>query len=152
MRRHQLEHVIGAAASIVGEDDFIVVGSQAILGQFPDAPDELLRSMEADLYPARSPEKSSEIDGALGAVHPSIRPTATTRTALGPKPLSHLPAGKSDSSSWLFRLVLRLPARLAPTAWRFMTTCWLSVWRTGTVIGSLQKPQSTPVSSISTYF
>jgi uncharacterized nucleotidyltransferase DUF6036 len=57
---------LAAAANIVDEDEFIVVGSQAILGQFPNAPKPLLRSMEADLFPARSPDKASEIDGALG--------------------------------------------------------------------------------------
>jgi hypothetical protein len=41
-------------------------GSQAILGQFPDAPDALLVSMEADVYPRDAPEKSDLIDGAIG--------------------------------------------------------------------------------------
>jgi hypothetical protein len=43
-----------------------VVGSQAILGQFPDAPESLLFSQEADVYPRGNPERSIEIDGALG--------------------------------------------------------------------------------------
>lgn len=43
-----------------------MVGSQAILGQFPDAPDSLLVSIEADLYPRRAPGKSDLIDGAIG--------------------------------------------------------------------------------------
>lgn len=30
MRRADLEHVVAAAAQIVGEDEFVVVGSQAI--------------------------------------------------------------------------------------------------------------------------
>ena len=51
MRRDQLEHIIRAAAAVTGENEFIVVGSQAILGQYPDAPAPLLISMEADLYP-----------------------------------------------------------------------------------------------------
>jgi hypothetical protein len=51
MRRDELEHVIGAAANITGEDEFVVIGSQAILASYPDAPPELLISMEADVYP-----------------------------------------------------------------------------------------------------
>jgi hypothetical protein len=43
-----------------------VVGIQAILGSFPDAPRSMLRSMEADLYPRRAPEKADDIDGSLG--------------------------------------------------------------------------------------
>ena len=66
MRRDQLEHIIRAAADITKETDFIVIGSQAILGQYPDAPVELLVSMEVDLYPPAKPELSDFIDGALG--------------------------------------------------------------------------------------
>jgi hypothetical protein len=61
-----LEHVVAAAAEASGEAELVVVGSQAILGSFPDAPASMLRSMEADLYPFRHPEKADEIDGSLG--------------------------------------------------------------------------------------
>lgn len=66
MQRHELEHLIGAAANVAGEDEFIVIGSQAILGPFPDAPEGLLRSIEADIYPLENPDKAEKIDGALG--------------------------------------------------------------------------------------
>ena len=38
MTRSELEHLIRAAADIANDDDIVVIGSQAILGQFPDAP------------------------------------------------------------------------------------------------------------------
>jgi hypothetical protein len=66
MRLKEFEHVIAAAANVVDEDEFVVIGSQAILGSCPDAPAALLRSMAADLYPAESPGKAELIDGALG--------------------------------------------------------------------------------------
>jgi hypothetical protein len=66
MRRAHFEHVIAAAANVLGEDAFVVIGSQAILGPCPDAPEELLRSMEVDLFPKESPDRAAEIDGALG--------------------------------------------------------------------------------------
>jgi hypothetical protein len=66
MRRSELEHVIRAAAAVTGDEELLVVGSQAILGQFPDAPEELLASREADLYPRNHPERGIEIDGSLG--------------------------------------------------------------------------------------
>jgi hypothetical protein len=66
MRREDFEHVVAAAAEASGETELVVVGSQAILGSFPDAPPSKLRSMEADLYPLRHPEKADEIDGSLG--------------------------------------------------------------------------------------
>lgn len=66
MRRAELEHVIRAAAEVVGDDELVVIGSQAILGQFPDAPESMLVSREADIYPKNHPERADEIDGSLG--------------------------------------------------------------------------------------
>jgi hypothetical protein len=66
MRRHELEHVIRAAAAVAGDDEFVIVGSQAILGQFPEAPESLLTSKEADIYPRNRPRCSDEIEGSLG--------------------------------------------------------------------------------------
>lgn len=65
MTREELEHLIRAAGSIIG-DDLVIVGSQALLGAFPDAPSELLTSMEADMYPLNAPDTSDIIDGAIG--------------------------------------------------------------------------------------
>jgi AcrR family transcriptional regulator len=66
MRLDQLAHVVGAAANVTGEREFVVIGSQAILGTDPDAPATLLVSMEVDIYPRARPELADEIDGALG--------------------------------------------------------------------------------------
>lgn len=70
MKRSELEHIIGAAATIAEDDTIIVVGSQAILGQFPDAPAELCVSAEADVFPGRLPERSDLIDGSIGEGSP----------------------------------------------------------------------------------
>ncbi|HEY5892334.1 MAG TPA: hypothetical protein VIT91_03805 [Chthoniobacterales bacterium] len=51
MNRLELEHIVRAAAGITGKKEFIIVGSQSILGQFPDAPRSLRQSMELDIYP-----------------------------------------------------------------------------------------------------
>lgn len=66
MRRPELEHVIRAAADVSGSGDIVVIGSQAILGGVPDAPDALLWSQEADVYPRDAPERAEAIDGAIG--------------------------------------------------------------------------------------
>jgi hypothetical protein len=39
VKREDLEHIVRAAATVAGDDEIVVVGSQAILGQFPNAPD-----------------------------------------------------------------------------------------------------------------
>lgn len=70
MTRLQLEHVIRAAGTIADVEDLIVIGSQAILGEFPDAPEELLVSNEADVYPTRHPERSDLIDSTIGEGSP----------------------------------------------------------------------------------
>jgi hypothetical protein len=66
VRRSELEHVIRAAATVSEDDELVVIGSQAVLGQFPDAPKELLASREADVYPRNRPERGIEIEGSLG--------------------------------------------------------------------------------------
>ena len=49
MTREQLEHLIRAAAPLVEDDDIVVIGSQAVLGQFPSAPAQMRVSIEADV-------------------------------------------------------------------------------------------------------
>jgi hypothetical protein len=70
MTRQQLEHILRASAGITGADRFIIIGSQAILGQYPDAPRELTESIEADIFTDRSPEDSNLIDGSIGEGSP----------------------------------------------------------------------------------
>lgn len=70
MKRAELEHIIRACADIANDDEIIVIGSQAILGQFPEAPDELCVSMEADVYPKNYPERWELIDGSIGELSP----------------------------------------------------------------------------------
>ena len=70
MQRHQLEHIIRAAAAITGAEEFVIIGSQALLGRFPDAPPELLTSMEADLFSPGRPGDSDLVDGSIGEGSP----------------------------------------------------------------------------------
>jgi hypothetical protein len=70
MKRDEFEHVMRAASRIVGQRDFLVVGSAAILGTYPDAvlPLAASRSDEADLAPFDDPTgaKSAAVEGSLG--------------------------------------------------------------------------------------
>lgn len=70
MTRAQLEHIIRAAGVIADNRDLIVIGSQAVLGQFPDAPEELLVSNEAGVFPRTDPGRSELIDGSIGQGSP----------------------------------------------------------------------------------
>jgi hypothetical protein len=70
MNRQQLEHALRAAGGVAATEDLVVIGSQAILGTAPDAPAELLASLEVDLYPRDAPEKADLIDGSIGELSP----------------------------------------------------------------------------------
>ncbi len=98
MTREQLEHIVRAAAYIVDDDELIVVGSQAVLGQFPDAPAALLSSNEADVYPRNKPELADVIDGTIGELSPFHETFGYYAHGVGPT-TAVLPEG------WLDRLV-----------------------------------------------
>ena len=70
MRREQLEHVLRAACTVTAEEVTLVIGSQAILGSFPEdaLPEAAVRSIEVDLTFLDDPgdKKSDLVDGALG--------------------------------------------------------------------------------------
>jgi hypothetical protein len=70
VNRAGLEHIIRAAAEIANDTEIIVIGSQAILASFPDAPEELLVSMEAAVYPKNHPERADLVDGSIGEGSP----------------------------------------------------------------------------------
>lgn len=66
MNREDLEHIIRAAADITNEYEFVIVGSQSILGPIPDPPDVFKMSAEADIYPLNATQKADAIDAAIG--------------------------------------------------------------------------------------
>jgi hypothetical protein len=68
MKREELEHVLRASAAIAQENSFVVIGSQAVLLPYPNAPADLVLSNELDLYPAMHPERAELIEGAIGVL------------------------------------------------------------------------------------
>jgi hypothetical protein len=73
MTRADLEHIIRAAGTIADVSDIVVIGSQAGLDEFPEAPEELLVSNEADVFPRQHPERRDLIDGTIGEGSPFQR-------------------------------------------------------------------------------
>ena len=98
MKRVDLEHVIRAAGSIANASELIILGSQAILGSFPDPPPELAVSQEVDLYPADAPEKADLVDGSIGEKSPFHETFGYYAHGVGPE-TAILPA------KWKSRLV-----------------------------------------------
>ncbi|MEP7248047.1 MAG: DUF6036 family nucleotidyltransferase [Gammaproteobacteria bacterium] len=70
MTRAELEHAIRAACDVSGDDEVYVFGSQAILGQYPDAPEALRQSAEADIAPVTAIDMADFIDAQLGELSP----------------------------------------------------------------------------------
>ena len=66
MNRSQLEHIIRASAAILGTDQFVIVGSQSILGAYPSVPRALAESVEADLYPIDEPANAEVLSATIG--------------------------------------------------------------------------------------
>ncbi len=73
MRRDQLEHAIRASCQIAGVEAVIVIGSQAILGTYPEyeLPDAATSSMEVDILPMSDDDAvtvalAEDISGAAG--------------------------------------------------------------------------------------
>jgi hypothetical protein len=97
--RKQLEHLIRAAADIADDPEIVVIGSQAILGQFPQAPASMRVSMEADLFPLNYPERSDVIEGSIGELSPFHETFGYYAEAVGEK-TAILPQG------WKERLVV----------------------------------------------
>jgi hypothetical protein len=98
MQRPQLEHVIRAAAEITNQYEFVVIGSQAILGAIEHPPADCVLSMEVDLYPLNAPELADLIDGAIGELSFFHEHFGYYAQGVGPE-TAHLPTG------WFGRLI-----------------------------------------------
>ena len=69
MKKQEVDHVLRAAGRITQETQFIIVGSQALHGQYPDLADEIERSAEVDLFAKDHPEKTDSLN-AIGVFSP----------------------------------------------------------------------------------
>ena len=56
MKKHQLDHILRAAGDITGQKQFVIVGSQALHGKYPNLADDIVKSAEVDLFAPRQPD------------------------------------------------------------------------------------------------
>ena len=66
MKKQQVDHILRAAGEISGDDQFIIIGSQALHGKHPDLVDEFVMSAEVDLF-AKNKSSATELLNAIGA-------------------------------------------------------------------------------------
>ena len=95
MTRSELEHLIRAGGAIADDNELIIIGSQSILAQFPQAPPTLRVSMETDLYPKNKPELAELVDGSIGEGSFFPEQFGYYVQGVGPK-TAVLPAGWED--------------------------------------------------------
>jgi hypothetical protein len=107
MRPQDFEHVVAAAAAVTGQDELVVIGSQAIFGSCAQPPIAMLRSLEVDIYPLREPDRADFIDGSLGDGSQFHLTFGYYAHGVGPE-TAKAPRG------WEERLILRkIPQRVA---------------------------------------
>lgn len=93
MTREELEHIIRDSADVTDQYEFMIIGSQSILGSFPNPEAIFTMSAEADIYPLHAPELAEKIEAPSAKVRSFTRPMATTPKASGQKPPFCLPTG-----------------------------------------------------------
>lgn len=89
MTREELEHVIRASGDITNQYEFVIVGSQSMLGPVPSPEEVFTVSMEADIYPLHAPELADKIDGAIGEGSQFHRRFGYYAQGVGPERLPH---------------------------------------------------------------
>jgi hypothetical protein len=95
MTREDLEHIIRASGDVTNQYEFMIVGSQSILGSFPNPEAVFTMSAEADIYPLHAPELAEKIEGALGEGSQFHETYGYYAQGVGPE-TAMLPAGWID--------------------------------------------------------
>lgn len=93
MNRSQLEHIIRAAGDIADDNEIIILGSTAVLGQYPALPEQVIRSVEADIFPKNKPELAVVIDGSIGELSPFHQTFGYYAHGVGLETAGNLPSG-----------------------------------------------------------
>jgi len=61
-----IHHVLTEAKKITNHTDFVIIGSLTALGINVSPPDEMVRSIDVDLYPKDDPSRAGEIAALIG--------------------------------------------------------------------------------------
>jgi hypothetical protein len=69
MKKHQLDHILRAAGNITGQKQFVIVGSQALHGKYPNLADDIVMSAEVDLFAPKAPH-ATELLNEIGVDSP----------------------------------------------------------------------------------
>jgi hypothetical protein len=113
VNREQFDHAVRAAAAVLGVEEVLVIGSQAVHGSLPEpVPASAQRSVEVDVVPFDDPEgaKADLIDGSIGEASMFHETFGFYAQGVGPG-TAVLPQG------WQERLVRYQEPRSGVVAW-----------------------------------
>ena len=105
MKKHHVDHILRAAGRITSERQFIIIGSQALHGKYPDLPDQIMMSMEVDLIAKNHAERTewlnvigvdSPFHGEFGYYADPVDINTATLPLNWKVRLVNLPAGETD--------------------------------------------------------
>jgi hypothetical protein len=105
MKKQQVDHVLRAAGGITGEKRFIIIGSQALHGKYPDVADQILTSFEVDLIASERLDRTEwlnviGVDSPFHETHGYYADAVDSGTATLPKGwkgrLVNLPPGDTE--------------------------------------------------------
>lgn len=110
MKKQHVDHVLRAAGRITGEREFIIIGSQALHGSYPDLPDRISFSAEVDLIAKGNPDRGELLnaigqDSSFHEAHGYYADPVDMKTAILPKGwqarLVPLPPGDTEGVTGL---------------------------------------------------
>jgi hypothetical protein len=110
MKKHQIDHILRAAGELTGEKQFVIIGSQALHGKYPDLADDILLSFEVDLIAKNHPDRTEWLnfigqDSQFHETHGYYADPVDENTATLPKGwqarLVNLPPGDTQGVSGL---------------------------------------------------
>lgn len=70
MNLSHIHHVLTEAKKITNHTDYVIIGSLTALGLKVDPPDEMVRSIDVDMYPKDDPGRAGEIAALIGQGSP----------------------------------------------------------------------------------
>jgi len=108
LTREQLEHAIRAACDVTHDNEVYVFGSQSILGQFPEVPDALKMSAEADISPKHRLDRVEALN-AIGEDSPFHRTHGFYVHGLPITDAATLPAGWEERTVVQRQLACHFP-------------------------------------------
>ncbi len=90
MKKQQLDHILRSAGAITGERQFVIIGSQALHAGYPDLPDLICASAEAELIASGNAQRTEwlnviGVDSPFHAEFGYYADPVDERTAILPK-------------------------------------------------------------------